>query len=243
MRGVYVIEFDIYPGIYKIGCSGNIQNRLKSFKKDSAILGEVKLVYKKEFVDYQKAEKEIHEILDSFRVQKNREFFKLELKEIIETIESVKDTLTLNHNIAYQNQIIDNTESQNVFEYNIDVNHFYETYINVIFKVSNLNNSLAKRVLEYICINADDEGNIAFTQELINKICLDVNITTFDFCDIINFLDNVGLISKYNNICKVDKGVYWKEGRDKIKNNIYKKFILRIVPFKNYFKCDLFELN
>ena len=89
MSGIYIIEFDIYPGIYKIGRSKNIEKRFEQFKNNTAILGEVRLLYSKEFINPVAAEKSIHEILKKFRYQKNREFFKGDVEQFKEVIDFV----------------------------------------------------------------------------------------------------------------------------------------------------------
>ena len=89
MSGVYIIEFDIYPGVYKIGKSKDIDSRYKQFKQNTSILGNVKLIYSKEFEDYSKAESDIHLALKDYRVQENREFFKGNVQEFIKTIENL----------------------------------------------------------------------------------------------------------------------------------------------------------
>ncbi len=89
MKGIYVIEFEIYPGIYKIGCSRNIENRVKQIKGDSLILGQIKVVYQKEFQNFQRAEKLIHKSLNEYRIQQNREFFKVEFSKIKEIVDSL----------------------------------------------------------------------------------------------------------------------------------------------------------
>lgn len=89
MSGVYIIEFDIYPGVYKIGKSKDIDSRYKQFKQNTSILGNVKLIYSKEFEDYSKAESDIHLALKDYRVQENREFFKGDAQEFIKVIEGL----------------------------------------------------------------------------------------------------------------------------------------------------------
>lgn len=89
MSGVYIIEFDIYPGLYKIGKSKDIDMRFKQYKNNTIVLGEVRLLYSKEFEDYSKAEKDIHNLLKDYRVKDNREFFKGDIDELIKTIESL----------------------------------------------------------------------------------------------------------------------------------------------------------
>lgn len=89
MSGVYIIEFDIYPGLYKIGKSKDIDMRFKQYKNNTIVLGEVRLLYSKEFEDYSKAEKDIHNLLKDYRVKDNREFFKGDINKLIKTIESL----------------------------------------------------------------------------------------------------------------------------------------------------------
>lgn len=91
MKGVYIIKFEIYPGIYKVGCSKNIEKRFQQIKNDSIILGKVELLYCKKFANYKKAEKEIHKKLKKYRVQENREFFKVNWKIIKTIIDSTSD--------------------------------------------------------------------------------------------------------------------------------------------------------
>ena len=105
MSGIYVIQFDIYPGIYKVGCSSNINKRVKQIKSDSILLGKAKLVYSKEFNDYLRAEKEIHTILSSYRIQTNREFFKADLQTIKAAINQIDPEMYLEE----YNRVVRNT--------------------------------------------------------------------------------------------------------------------------------------
>ena len=89
MKGIYIVKFDIYPGLYKIGKSKDIEERINGFKKSEIMLGNVELCYSKEFEDHTKAEKDIHKLLENYRCKDNKEFFKGNLKEFIDVIEAL----------------------------------------------------------------------------------------------------------------------------------------------------------
>lgn len=86
---IYVIShpsFKFYgSNVYKIGCSKNPKNRIKKFR--TSLVGNIELVYESEFVSNKlKVEKLIFEKLKENRLQTNREFFNLELDNIVTTI-------------------------------------------------------------------------------------------------------------------------------------------------------------
>lgn len=89
MKGIYIVEFDIYPGLYKIGKSKNIETRVKQFQNSTVLLDGVKLLYCKEFENYTKAERDIHTLLKEYRCKENREFFKGDLQYFISIIDSL----------------------------------------------------------------------------------------------------------------------------------------------------------
>lgn len=89
MKGVYIVEFDVYPGLYKIGKSKNIEARVKQFQNSTVLLDSAKLLYYKEFEDYTKAERDIHNLLKEYRCKENREFFKGDLQYFINIIDSL----------------------------------------------------------------------------------------------------------------------------------------------------------
>ena len=90
MSGVYIVEFDIYPGLYKIGKSKNIENRVKQFQNSTILLNDgVKLLYYKEFENYTKAERDIHSLLKEYRCKDNKEFFKGDIQYFINIIDSL----------------------------------------------------------------------------------------------------------------------------------------------------------
>lgn len=89
MKGIYIVEFDVYPGLYKIGKSKNIEARVKQFQNSTVLLDSAKLLYCKEFEDYTKAERDIHNLLKEYRCKENREFFKGDLQYFINIIDSL----------------------------------------------------------------------------------------------------------------------------------------------------------
>lgn len=89
MKGIYIIEFDVYPGLYKICKSKNIEARVKQFQNSTVLLDSAKLLYCKEFEDYTKAERDIHNLLKEYRCKENREFFKGDLQYFINIIDSL----------------------------------------------------------------------------------------------------------------------------------------------------------
>lgn len=89
MKGIYIVEFDTYPGLYKIGKSKNIEERVRQFQNSTILLGNVRLLYCKEFENYTKAERDIHALLKEYRCKENREFFKGDLEYFISTAESL----------------------------------------------------------------------------------------------------------------------------------------------------------
>ena len=113
MSGIYVVEFEIYPGIYKIGCSRNIKNRVKQIKADSLILGNVEIVCQKEFQDFQKAEILIHSLLAKYRVQGNREFFKVNINKIKE----IMDSLDSNDFVLATQKGFESNRTQQIFQW------------------------------------------------------------------------------------------------------------------------------
>ena len=119
MSGIYVIEFEIYPGIYKIGCSQNIKNRVKQIKTDSLILGNVEVIYQKEFQDFQKAETLVHDLLKEYRVQENRELFKVGINKIKEVLES----LDSNDFILTNPKRFEQNRTQQIFQWMCEHKH------------------------------------------------------------------------------------------------------------------------
>ena len=88
---VYVLSNEAYPGIYKIGSTyGLVEERaeeltgtghLHAFKPEFSI--------KIESAEY--FEKTTHSLLKDYRVKQGREFFKLELNKIKDTLKLIKE--------------------------------------------------------------------------------------------------------------------------------------------------------
>lgn len=98
MQGIYVVHFpEMKKNIYKIGCSGDINARIKSFNNNTIRLctKEVTVLITKECIDYRKAEAIIHKKLKQYRIVPNKEFFKCSLKIIQEVVDALPELDTL----------------------------------------------------------------------------------------------------------------------------------------------------
>ena len=90
MKGIYVVRLpEMEENIYKIGCSKDLDQRLKSISKNTLRMSPAEIIYTKEFERYRAAEKEIHKILNEYRIQTNKEFFKCDKDLIIQTIDNI----------------------------------------------------------------------------------------------------------------------------------------------------------
>ena len=86
---IYVMHNEQFgKNVYKIGCSKNPNIRIKDFR--TSYVNPPVLKYLSNKVDNKlETEKIVFEKLKDYRIKDNREFFKLELKEIINTIENL----------------------------------------------------------------------------------------------------------------------------------------------------------
>lgn len=141
MKGIYVIKFSIYPGVYKIGKSKNIEERINGFKKSEIMLGNVELCYSKEFEDHTKAERDIHELLKEYRCKENKEFFREKLENIIQVIESLDPE---------KYKIIENKNTKN----NIEISTNALEHIQQMVNNQNINEYLSNRI-ETLVLNDD----------------------------------------------------------------------------------------
>jgi hypothetical protein len=87
---IYVLHNDMFgPNVYKIGCSANPERRLKDYS--TAYVNPCSLKYVSKLFDYKyNAEKKIFKLIDKYRIRSNREFFNLELDELINNIQCIE---------------------------------------------------------------------------------------------------------------------------------------------------------
>ena len=88
---LYVLYNEMFgENIYKVGCSKDPKSRLKNFV--TGYLKPSKLLYvSQKFDNKLVAEKKLFKSLNEYRLEENREFFKLELNLIIENIKFIEN--------------------------------------------------------------------------------------------------------------------------------------------------------
>lgn len=79
---IYCLSNESYKDTYKIGFTKNDPLTRMAQLNTTGLLYPFKLEFAKQVKNYQDKEKKLHLIFDKYRVNKNREFFKIELKEI-----------------------------------------------------------------------------------------------------------------------------------------------------------------
>ena len=79
---IYCLSNESYKDTYKIGFTKNDPLTRMVQLNTTGLLYPFKLEFAKQVKNYQEKEKKLHNIFDKYRVNKNREFFKIELKEI-----------------------------------------------------------------------------------------------------------------------------------------------------------------
>jgi hypothetical protein len=79
---IYCLSNESYKDTYKIGFTKNDPLARMVQLNTTGLLYPFKLEFAKQVKNYQEKEKKLHNIFDKYRVNKNREFFKIELKEI-----------------------------------------------------------------------------------------------------------------------------------------------------------------
>jgi len=85
---VYVFSNKWFTGLYKIGCTKNVSNRRSTLGKTS-VPDDFDVVFILEVENYKNAEKIIHKMLELFRYDPQREFFraaKSDIKKVLITV-------------------------------------------------------------------------------------------------------------------------------------------------------------
>lgn len=100
---IYVLSNVSYPDLFKIGfTTRNINLRVEELSSATGVPTPFKVEYSQSFKDCVQAEKYIHSILEipGSRVTKKREFFKVSLSTIIDTIDYAKKVLDENEEVT-----------------------------------------------------------------------------------------------------------------------------------------------
>ena len=82
---VYIISNPAWKGWYKVGMAMDAEDRLKSYQTSSP-RSDYKLEYSRYFSDRRRAEEKTHNTLNDFSLDRNGEWFKLDLTSIQKTI-------------------------------------------------------------------------------------------------------------------------------------------------------------
>lgn len=93
LNSIYIFSNKSYPkNTYKIGwTTGLPEDRADQLSSETGVLHPFKVMYSKQFKDAEKREKQIHKHFNEYRVRKNKEYFDLDLKKIINYIDSIKE--------------------------------------------------------------------------------------------------------------------------------------------------------
>ena len=86
---IYCLSNESYKDTYKIGFTKNDPIARMSQLNTTGLLTPFKLEFAKQVINAQEKEKKLHSIFDKNRVNKNREFFKVDLKEIYQLFDLI----------------------------------------------------------------------------------------------------------------------------------------------------------
>lgn len=99
--------------VFKVGKSSRpVEERLKELNSDTSLIGQ--FVHKHSFLvkDIDDAEKKSHDVLVEYRIQDNREFFKIDYDNLKKKVfKAVEDFMITHSDIIDANEDIDNIES------------------------------------------------------------------------------------------------------------------------------------
>ena len=85
---VYVLSNPSMPGLLKVGYSkNNPHKRVKQLDRSTSIPTGFKVEWSYPCYNAIQLEGEVHKVLDSYRVNRGREFFRISLQEVKETVE------------------------------------------------------------------------------------------------------------------------------------------------------------
>ncbi|MFW3473992.1 GIY-YIG nuclease family protein [Streptomyces microflavus] len=97
-RGViYVLANSLIPGVLKIGRTARESSeRAKEISNATGVPAEYEVIYDQVVSDAKAAEKELHSLLRSSRVNPRREFFKISIREAIRHVQQICDQYKVN---------------------------------------------------------------------------------------------------------------------------------------------------
>ena len=88
MGWIYCIHNAMFgEGIYKLGCAKDIKKRVNSYT--TSYIEPVRVMHIVEIEDYMRVEKMMFKILERYRIKARREFFKCEIGEIKDVMDSI----------------------------------------------------------------------------------------------------------------------------------------------------------
>ena len=90
---VYVLVNQAMPGIVKIGRTARATSDRANELSTTGVPHDFIVVYDQQFLDCIEAERNIHEYFADFRINKNREFFQVSPKEVIDYIRLLDDRI------------------------------------------------------------------------------------------------------------------------------------------------------
>ena len=89
---IYILENDSLKDMVKIGSTTrDVETRAKELSSSSGVPTPYKIAYKEYVNESADLEKVLHHIFSEYRVSKNREFFRIQAKEVISAIQKLKN--------------------------------------------------------------------------------------------------------------------------------------------------------
>ena len=130
---IYCLSNESYKDTYKIGFTKNDPCIRASQLNTTGILFPFRLEFAKQVKNHQDKEKKLHNIFDKYRVNKSREFFKIELKEIRQLFDlidgdwyKVKQNKPIkNNNNIVNNNIVNNNTMK------VKTKDIYKSFLNI----------------------------------------------------------------------------------------------------------------